>query len=48
MIVGAAVAVKLAGPVAPAETDPRHLVLIMAGVIVGAGAGPWHSEDSQP
>ncbi len=47
MIVGAAVAVKLAGPVAPAETDPRHLVLIMAGVIVGAGAGPWHSEDSQ-
>jgi hypothetical protein len=38
VLVGAALAVKLAGPVAAAAAELLHIVLIVAGVIVGVGA----------
>ncbi len=38
VVIGAALAVKLAGPVLDAAAELLHVLLIAAGVIVGVGA----------
>ena len=52
VLLGAALAVKLAGRVAAADAELFHIVLIVAGVIVGVGAvslgGCWHGDGATP